>query len=871
MRDLLHLFPKPSHYAGLEAGIVLKPRGEVRLRVALAYPDTYEVGMSYLGQKILYSIINNTPGWQAERVFAPEKEAAALLKAKKTPLATLETDTPLEKMDAVGFSITHELCFTDVLHMLDLANIPLRHENRPDSLSECPLIIAGGGAMLGAEPVVPFFDLVCLGDGEELLPEVLTLLEQAKTNKTGRKEFLRQAAAIPGVYVPSLFEMLPDSTLKPLVPDYRPGRRIVADLDKTPYPVSQVTPVGAVQNRLTLEIARGCTRGCRFCHAGMLYRPCRERSPENLDSLLAEGLAETGFEEVSFLSLSAGDYSALRTLFDNAWSRCAEEQVTLSLPSLRVGSVDNSIMERIASLRRTGCTLAPEAGSQRLRDIINKGITEEQLLEHAGRLLEHGWRQVKLYFMIGLPEETDADLDAILDLCRKTRDAGGKGAPKLAVTASISPFVPKPFTPFQWEAQIGLTEMRRRIDYCRDIFRRQKNITLRWHAPDSSHLEGLLSRADRRMANVVEKAYKNGAIFCGWAEHFSLEPWLAALEECGLDAEELIGPRDPAAPLPWDHLESGISKAYLEKERVAAHQGKTTPDCRYGACGQCGACDIGKKQSLLPRVKTENRYGHKLVFQKRDQRETGGYIPPPPQRQTRPQLAAAVLPRQSHYRIWHAKLGCFAFLSQLELQALLYRVLRRAKLPVAYSRGFHPLPLLSFGRALPVSVASEVEWFGLTLSTHISPQRLAMRLNGFLPEELEVWQVEMVEKSKKTEQAHSEAFELAPAEPEQAAMAFEKFSQSRACPITRETKKGAATVDVRPLLAEWQLLARPNQTPRLRFTTDWTAGYLSPLTLVKAIFSPFGELAESGINLVKTRQSFADGRVYIRKNHSIKE
>lgn len=403
MRSLLPLLPKPSRYAGIEDNACRKDPARVRLRLALAFPDTYDVGMSYLGQKILYGIVNEHPHWWAERVMAPEREAGALLRAHEAPLCTLESDTPLARLHCLAFSITHELCYTNVLYMLDLAGIALRTADRPQDLAACPLVIAGGGALLSAEPLAPFMDLMVLGDGEESLPDVLHLLEKALEQGWTRQRLLLEARLIPGVYVPSLFE--PESAaahapLRPLAEDYtRPARRIVADLNKAAYPARQVVPVGAVHNRLSLEIARGCTRGCRFCHAGMVCRPVRERSLENINDLLSHCLRETGFDEISFLSLSTGDFSALKTLCHGVLDRCAREQISLSLPSLRVGSIDDEIIGRMADLRRTGCTLAPEAGSQRLRDVINKGVSEEDLLLHAQKLLEHGWRQVKLYFL----------------------------------------------------------------------------------------------------------------------------------------------------------------------------------------------------------------------------------------------------------------------------------------------------------------------------------------------------------------------------------------------------------------------------------------------------------------------------------------
>lgn len=862
MRMLLPLFPKPSHYAGIEDGIILKSPAELTLHLALAFPDAYEVGMSYLGHKILYNIINSQPGWFAERVMAPEKEASTILREHGVPLSTLETSTPLHKLDAVGFAITHELCYTDVVHMLDLGHIPLRFAARPESLSECPVIMAGGGAMIGAEPLSPFLDLVMLGDGEETLPDVLKCLEKAKRARLTRSAFLREAAKIPGVYVPSLFVEKGDGSLISLVEGYRPARRIIADLDDVAYPVRQVMPVGAVHNRLALEIARGCTRGCRFCHAGMTYRPVRERSSKKLLAILDECLDATGFEEASFLSLSTGDFSSLDALWEGAFERCAREQISLALPSLRVGSMNEKIMAKMEALRRTGCTLAPEAGSQRLRNVINKGITEEELLAHARLLLQHGWRHVKLYFMIGLPTETDADLEAIADLCRKTRDAGGFGAPRLKVTASLSPFVPKPFTPFQWEAQISRDEIIRRVNYCRTLFKKEKSLVLRWHEPASSHLEGILSRGGRELADVIEKAYQKGAIFCGWAEHFQLDPWLEALDECQIDPASLTGGRIPGSPLPWSHIEAGISEDFLLRERNRAYSEKITPDCRHGSCALCGACDVKSHASLLPHCNAK-RHGP-ILNGEGSRSEIAVEGRPIPAVQSLPRLNDMLANRNAHYRIWHSKLGNYAFLSQLELQAVIARTLRRAKLPVAFSRGFHPLPLISFGRALQVGAQSEVEWVGLTLHSYLAPHKLMAGLNIFLPAEMSVHKVELVEKRRKTEQAIAEEFRLVFPSVQTCntgAKLFEEFFSSESFVWKRMTKKGEQATEIRPLLKSW----RKNSTD-IQFMADWSENYISPISFTNLILMGEHKPPEphKAPQLIKIRQVFEGNREYFK-------
>ncbi|MBO4296445.1 MAG: TIGR03960 family B12-binding radical SAM protein [Desulfovibrio sp.] len=865
MRSLLPLLREPSRYTGIEQNAVHKDPAAVSLRCALCFPDLYSVGMSHLGSKIIYGAVNANPAWWAERCFEPDAEACALLRRTGTPLATLESDTPLGDMDLVGFSITHELCYTDVLNMLDLAGIPLRTEERSEDLAACPLVISGGGASISAEPMAPFLDAMVLGDAEESLPELCRALEAAKGRGLGRSALLRELASIPGIYVPSLFQEEPDGSVSPRFPDLpRPSRRIVADFDKAFYPARQVVPIATVHNRLSLEIARGCTRFCRFCHAGVVYRPARERSVETVERILKDCLDETGFDEISFLSLSAGDYSALKTLCSRTLDRCAEEQISLSLPSLRVGSIDDSIMDRMSRLRRTGVTLAPEAGSQRLRNVINKGITEEQLLLHVQKLLEYGWRQVKLYFMIGLPTETDEDLAAIFDLCRKVREAGGRGAPKLAVTAALSPFVPKPFTPFQWVDQIPLDEIARRVELVHSLFRRQKGLVMRWHEPKVSHLEGVLSRAGRRMAGVVERAFRKGAVFQGWMEHFTLEPWQEALKEEGFDEQACIRGFAMGSPLPWSHIESGVAEDFLRREWERALEEKVTEDCRYHACRQCGACDRKGQASRLPRLGAEENR-NRLVFPQRDQE------PNQPRRDERgrivlreisarpPQIEASLTARAATWRIWHEKLQESCWLSQLELQAVLDRALRRARVPMAFSQGFHPMPLLSFGRALPVGVESRCEWFSVTLRQTMPAQALLDGLNACLPRGMRAYRAERAAWADKALQAGAERFAVSlDGRSGEGIQCFLDFWQQKEFLFTRETKKGPRTADVRALVAS---LRAPGTGCDVEFTCDWSAGYLSPLLICKAVLAPLGPFEDLAmlLHIRKTAQFMPGG------------
>ncbi|MBQ4133822.1 MAG: TIGR03960 family B12-binding radical SAM protein [Desulfovibrionaceae bacterium] len=883
MRHLLPILPRPSRYLGIEEGSVHKDISKVKLHIALAFPDLYEVAMSYLGQKILYAIINSRPAWYAERAFTPCREAAGLLRRHGVPLASLESDTPLADFDLIGFSVTHELCYTNILMMLDLAGIPFRSVQRDESH---PIILAGGGCTMACEPLAPFMDMMILGEAEECAPKLLQLVEQAKTSGWTRPRLLEEAVKINGVYVPQL--QGPDAPAR-AVP--RPTRQIVRDLNDALYPETQAVPFGAVHNRLALEIARGCTRGCRFCQAGMIYRPARERRVDNLVKLTRECLNATGYDDISFLSLSTGDFSALKTLFLQTSDRCAQEQVSVSLPSLRVGSIDSEIMNRMAGIRRTGATLAPEAGSQRLRDVINKGVTEEAILTHARKLFEHGWQQIKLYFMIGLPTETDADLDAAVELCRKVRDAAGKGVRRLQVTGAFSTFVPKPHTPFQWEAQISLSEIERRISYLLERFKAEKNLKMRWHEPKMSFLEGIMSRGDRRLSNVVESAYRNGDIFTAWIDEFSIDPWLAALAEHGLDPEIYTGPRDLKAPLPWEHIENGVSREFLLRERARAFAGQISPDCRYAACQACGVCDRpGASSSILNAAvypepasaqnSADNQHGSALPIQnilnfaERDQleyaeQEQASAADNAPQpgaasaaasetgKNKPPAIAAELTHKEAIYRIWYSKSGAAVYLSQLELQPVMERALRRASLPLSFSQGFHPLPLLTFGRALPVGVESRCEWFAITLSERRDVNSLRKNLAKSLPRGLEILYIEELPVQRCLPQAVSESYllSLTPQSSlnwEKFAACWRSFAQEKSRIWTRETKKGPRTDDLRKFFRTISI-----DEQKIEIIFDWREKYVSPLTLCLAAI-PETDILDLHLIKISQKLGFAE-------------
>jgi len=833
MKALLPLFSRPSHYLGTEINSVHKDLSAVRAHVALAFPDLYEVGMSYLGQKILYDIVNATEHFYAERVFAPTEDVAAVLRGHGAPLCTLESDTPLGELDAVMFSITHELCYTNVLFMLDLAGIPLRAADRRDGH---PLVVAGGGCTFNAEPLAAFLDVMVLGDGEEVLPEMLGLMSRGKEEGWDRTRLIAELSTLAGVYVPSFFE---DDGSGRMVPREggadRVEKRIVLDMNRVQFPTRQLVPFGKpVHDRFSVEIARGCTRGCRFCQAGMIYRPVREREVDLLGSIIDSGLAETGSEELSFLSLSTGDFSALEALFLSSYSHCRQEQVSISLPSLRVGSVSEDLMRLMGRIRHTGMTLAPEAGTQRLRDVINKGITEEELLDHTGKAFRLGWQQVKLYFMIGLPTETKEDLDGILDLCLKVQASAGKGAKRLQITAAVSPFVPKPHTPFQWERQISMAEIEERVGYLREIFRPYRKLKLKWHHSHMTYLEGVFSRGDRRLAPALEAAYAKGALFTSWSDHLRLDPYLEAFAETGIDPDAYLLERDPEKPLPWEHLGSGVSRRFLLTERRRALEGSVTPDCRYESCRNCGVCTLDGRSSELSQQAADADIVPVINRATRDQEEPGTMEDV---RLDRGDLQH----KEQRFRLWYSKTGPAMFLSQLELQRIFERAFRRAKLPLAFSGGFHPAPLVSFARALPVGVGSVCEWMDFFVRERLDVSALPALLDAELPHGMRAVRVDELLCQKRAPISLRERYALSfasAADGDRFAARLVPFLEATEWKVPKLTKKGEpGEVDVRPMVAT---ATRNDDGYVIDF--DWQTLYVSPIFVLQAVDADFSLL-----------------------------
>ena len=598
-QEMLQAVEKPARYTGGEWNVQPKDSAAVLCRIALAMADVYEVGMSNLGLKILYEILNRRDDIAAERVYAPWLDMEEEMRRRGIPLFSLETFREVSSFDILGFSLQYELLITNTLNMLDLAGLPLHAAERTD---EQPFVIGGGPCVYNTEPIADFFDFFVLGDGEEIVVEVCDALIAWKKEgrPDGRRGFLRRAARIPGVYVPSFYAPEYDAQgmftgLRILDEAASPQiyRRVVKDLDAAPFLEKPVVPyLGIVHDRLMLELFRGCTRGCRFCQAGMAYRPVRERRPETLESLARTLFDSTGYNEMSLTSLSSADYSCLSPLVDGLLAGTQGERVSFSLPSLRIDSFSVDIAERLQQVRKSGLTFAPEAGTQRLRDVINKNVTEDDLLHSVRTAFEQGWKAVKLYFMMGLPTETDEDIVGIAELAQKVVDCYKevKGKRGVKVTVSVSCFVPKAYTPFQWFAQVPQEEFERRQRLLKESIR-DRAISFHYHDARASVLEGALSRGDRRLSTVIETAWRNGAKFDGWTDQFKDEVWKDAFCRCGVAPEFYSRrTRDLEEVLPWAHTSPGVSEDFLRREWQRAQEAALTHDCRRETCTGCGVC-----------------------------------------------------------------------------------------------------------------------------------------------------------------------------------------------------------------------------------------------------------------------------------------
>lgn len=746
---------QPARYLGQELGAFHKPWDSAQVRWVLTYPEVYEVGASNLGHIILYNILNSQPRQVCDRAYLPAPDLAQKLRATETPLFAVESRRSLTDFDILGFSLSYELGATNILEMLNLAGIPLTWQERKNQSNCCetetqtatatyPLIFAGGQtATSNPEPYADFFDFMALGDGEELLPEIGLIVEEGKANRLSREELLLDLAQIPGVYVPQFYEMAADGSVYPTRTDVpeRILRRVATPMPA--YSIGLVPLVETVHDRLVIEVRRGCTRGCRFCQPGMLTRPARDVEPEQVVDAIQKGMRATGHNEFSLLSLSCSDYLALPAVGTEIRNRLKDEKISLSLPSQRVDRFDENIAKIIGGARQGGLTFAPEAGTQRMRDIVNKGLTNEELLRGVKTASEQGWDKVKLYFMIGLPGETDADVLGIAETVDwLQQECRTQGRRRLQVNLTISNFTPKPHTPFQWHS-VSVAEFERKQKLLKAEFRKMKGVKVNYTDVRLSAMEDFLGRGDRRLASVIRRAWEQGAGMDSWWESLdrAFAAWSQAIAESDLSwkyrqvengewnvfqdaenytdatpGEKLLSLLDQ--PLPWDHINTGIDKNWLKADLQKALAAITVPDCSFDTCSHCGVCGPD--------------LGHNIV------------IPPPPM----PKFAGEFVPNQNRVqrlRVWFGKLGDMALVSHLDLARLFDRAMRRASVPVAFTGGYHPGPRIAFASALSLGTTSTEEIVDFELTERMDVVGFQSKLVAQLPVGIPVYRVEEVE------------------------------------------------------------------------------------------------------------------------------
>jgi len=831
-RDFLPFVTKPGRYIGQEYNVPVRSLNESPLRCALVFPDLYEIGMSHQGLQILYHILNELENVSAERCFCPDIDAEKILRINQMPLVSLESGRPLSQFDFVGITLPHELCYTNILTILDRSEIPFLAADRDETH---PIVIGGGACALNPEPVANFFDAILLGDGEEAVVDIARLLLTSRHNNQSRGQRIEQLSTIDGVYLPNRYSPIYDEDGRIVEMKHHSNdpqrimKRVLANLDSLGHLHQPIVPNSRiVHDRLGIEVARGCTRGCRFCQAGITYRPVRERSVDQIIDLAEQGINNTGFEELALLSLSTGDYSCLPELLPKLMSRYSHDYVSVALPSMRVGTLTQDLMDEIKRVRKTGFTLAPEAGSERLRKAINKGITEEDLLESARNAFNLGWTLIKLYFMIGLPTETMADVEAIIDLARKTADAGNiSGNGRKKVTVSVGTFVPKPHTPYQWEEQLSFSKSQERINLLKDKLPR-KGFKLKWHDPKQSYLEGVFSRGDRRLADLIIKAWHEGARLDSWSDYFNLRRWQECAELCGIDLDFYLRKRGRDELLPWSHLDSGVEDDFLLDELEKTWSGEYTPDCRYHGCQQCGLCDF---DTIAPVVHNEDRTDPETAGKRgsddiSQSKNEGGKF---------------------RYLVSYSRTGIICFLGHLEFLQVIFRGLRRANIRTNFSQGYNPSPKVSFSPALPVGTESLCESFVMELPEPLDDCQIrSTDLTDVLPEGITINEIRSFEGKLPQELQTTYTVHLNTGLSFKDQEKIKNFMIQRTWMIERQRKGKRKEINIRPIVDTFVIESPTNITMKL-ITRSGLPG-AKPLEILEHILGrPREELLTSSV------------------------
>lgn len=840
VRWLLQEVEKPGRYMGHEVNAVYKKPEQVRLHVALVFPDAYELGESHVGLKILYKILNDLPFVWAERVYAPWSDMESALIRHDVPLFSLESRRPLSEFDLIGITLPYELVYTNILTILDRGRIPMLQKDRRKG---DPIVLGGGTCAFNPEPIADFFDAIVVGDGEDLIVRLAKQVLEYLEGSFSRESLLERMARTEGVYVPSLFEVdyFEDGRVKKVRSKLEdcPGvkKATVIDLDQATYPIAPVVPnINVVHDRVGVEVQRGCVRACRFCQAGYIYRPERQRSPNEVKRIIDASIKNTGQEEVSLLSLSVGDYQPLNPLLNDLFNEYASGRVAISLPATRTETLTPEIIQQIKRVRKTGFTIAPEAGTPRMRRLINKGNERADLMQTVEHVFREGWRLIKFYYMCGLPLERKEDVMGIVEEAKMALEIGRRYTRKAQINVSVSSFVPKPFTPFQWEPQLSMSQVEGLHRLLAEALNK-KGLRFKHHNVAMSYLEGVFSRGDRRLSRTLMKAYELGARFDEWEEKLNFDLWREAFSATGIDPDFYVARRrDFEEILPWDHLFLQMKKDFLWSEWEAAHDLAFIEDCSTHRCTDCGICDFRSVKNVNYHYDRDTGRVNAHSTRRRPLKDIA------PQELKQPEMS---MPKNKDFetqiklRVRYTKLGEAAYLSHLDLMTVLRRALARANIPVGFSRGYHPQMRLSMGPALPLGHESEAEYLDVECYQRIDPENFRQKVNASLPDGIELRRVWEIPKNAPSLNGslreHSYEIELTGWESQDLHQQVDRLKRSRELPITRRKPKQSKTIDIRPLIKDLTVLGPGRLHLVTRFGQE--TGGVKPTEVLQALMT----------------------------------